>query len=185
LLHCGSLKEAESVLIKLKQRITECGLELNPDKTHIVYCKHGRRHLKYKRTSFTFLGFDFCQRVSRNRKGERYLNFSAGVSRVALKDMKNQVRRWNIPFKNSWSIDELARYINTVTRGWYKYYGKFYKTAMKWLWRNINHYLCRWVMRKYKRYQRYKAQAYNYLVRIAKEKPKLFFHWHIGYAPNL
>lgn len=51
--------------------------------------------------------------------------------------MKKQVRWWNIPLRNEWSINEIANYINPVIRGWYQYYRKFYKTALKWIWRNF------------------------------------------------
>lgn len=185
LLHCSSLKQAEKVLEMLKQRFQEVGLEIHPDKSHIVYCKHARRLLKFKRTSFTFLGFDFCPRRSRNNQGEKYINFSAGASKVAIKDMKRQVRWWNLQLKNEWSISEIANYINPVIRGWYQYYGKFYRTALRWIWRNLNHYLCRWVMRKYKRYKRHKTQASNYLARIAAVKRETFFHWKLGHIPTI
>lgn len=185
LLHCSSLKQAEKVLSMLKQRFKEVGLEIHPDKSHIVYCKHAKRQLKFNKTSFTFLGFDFCSRESKNSKGERYINFSAGASKVAIKDMKRQVRWWNLPLKNEWSISEIANYINPVIRGWYQYYGKFYKTVLRWIWRNLNHYLCRWVMRKYKRYGRHKVKASNYLARIAIAKRALFFHWQLGHVPTV
>jgi len=185
LLHCVNLDQAEKVLNMLKLRFKEVGLEIHPDKSHIVYCKHARRQLKFNKTSFTFLGFDFCPRESKNSKGEKYINFSAGASKVAIKDMKRQVRWWNLPLKNEWSISEIANYINPVIRGWYQYYGKFYKTVLKWIWRNLNHYLCRWVMRKYKRYKRHKVKASNYLARIATAKRELFFHWQLGHVPTV
>ena len=182
LLHCESLPQAEKILSMLDHRFKEVGLEIHPDKSHIVYCKHAKRQVKFNKTSFTFLGFDFRPRESKNSKGERYLNFSAGASDVAIKDMKAQIRWWNLPLRNDWSINEIANYINPVLRGWYQYYGRFYKTALKWVWRNINQYLCRWVMRKYKRYSRHKAKASSYLARIAIAKRELFYHWKLGYV---
>ena len=182
LLHCLNLKQAEKILDMLTHRFEEVGLEIHPDKSHIVYCKHAKRQLNFNKTSFTFLGFDFCPRESKNRQGERYLNFSAGVSKAALKDMKAQIKRWHLPLRNDKNIQEIARYINPVLRGWYQYYGKFYKTALKWVWRNLNHYLCRWVMRKYARYKRHKAKASNYLAKIAIANRELFFHWKLGYV---
>lgn len=182
LLHCLNLKQAEKILDMLTLRFEEVGLEIHPDKSHIVYCKHAKRQLNFNKTSFTFLGFDFCPRESKNRQGERYLNFSAGVSKAALKDMKAQIKRWHLPLRNDKNIREIARYINPVLRGWYQYYGKFYKTALKWVWRNLNHYLCRWVMRKYVRYKRHKAKASNYLAKIASANRELFFHWKLGYV---
>ena len=37
------LKEAQELLTELTNRFKECGLELHPDKTKIVYCKDGNR----------------------------------------------------------------------------------------------------------------------------------------------
>ena len=37
--HCKSLPQAQLVLRKITERFCQCGLELNPDKTRIVYCK--------------------------------------------------------------------------------------------------------------------------------------------------
>lgn len=39
LAHCSSLKQAEKVLEAIRARLKECGLELHPEKTKIVYCK--------------------------------------------------------------------------------------------------------------------------------------------------
>ncbi|HEY2200534.1 MAG TPA: group II intron reverse transcriptase/maturase, partial [Solirubrobacteraceae bacterium] len=41
--HCKTLREAEYVLGRIATRMQEVGLELNSDKTRIVYCKDGRR----------------------------------------------------------------------------------------------------------------------------------------------
>ncbi|EOX2041742.1 hypothetical protein ACPD1Q_004958 [Escherichia coli] len=38
-MHCGSKQQAEELLNKLAKRFQECGLELHPEKTKIVYCK--------------------------------------------------------------------------------------------------------------------------------------------------
>ncbi|MDN5247329.1 MAG: group II intron reverse transcriptase/maturase, partial [Candidatus Cardinium sp.] len=180
LLHCVSLLQAEKILSMLKARFKEVGLEIHTDKSHIVYCKHAKRQLKFNKTSFTFLGYDFCPRQSKNGAGEKYLNFSAGASKIAIKNMKAQIRSWRLPLRNEWNIHQIANYINPVLRGWYQYYGKFYKTALKWVWRNLNEYLCRWVMQKYKRYKRHKTKASSYLARIAIANRGLFVHWKLG-----
>jgi RNA-directed DNA polymerase len=39
--------------------MAEVGLRLHSDKTKIVYCKDGKRKLKYEHTSCTFLEFTF------------------------------------------------------------------------------------------------------------------------------
>ena len=94
-------------------------------KSQIVYCKHGKRLEEYKNITFTFLGFTFGLRVAKNKNGEQYLNFSAGVSSDAMKSMKQQARRWKLSLRNEWDIDKMARIINPIIRRWYQYYGKW------------------------------------------------------------
>lgn len=39
LLHCQSQRQAEYVLKRIEQRLRECGLEIHPNKSGIIYCK--------------------------------------------------------------------------------------------------------------------------------------------------
>jgi RNA-directed DNA polymerase len=185
LLHCKSLKQAEFVLMMITKRFKECGLEIHPTKSKIIYCKHALRKEEYENISFTFLGYTFKPRVAKNREEINYLNFLPGVSKEAMKAMNQTLRGWKLQLKNEWHIEEIAGFINPVLQGWHQYYGKFYKTAMKWLWRNINDYLCKWIMRKYRKYKRHKVKAFDYLARIAKSFPNLFVHWRLGYIPTV
>ena len=57
LAHCSSQKQAERVLEEIKIRLKECGLELHPEKTKVVYCKDADRRGSYKCESFDFLGY--------------------------------------------------------------------------------------------------------------------------------
>lgn len=43
LTHCSSLRQAKKVLEEIRVRLKECGLELHPEKTKIVYCKDSYR----------------------------------------------------------------------------------------------------------------------------------------------
>src|SRR4051812_36139619 len=62
LVHCGSEAEARSVLEAIRGRLAECGLELHPTKTRIVYCKDDDRPGKYEHDAFDFLGYTFQPR---------------------------------------------------------------------------------------------------------------------------
>lgn len=59
LAHCSSQKQAKKVLEEIKIRLKECGLELHPEKTKIVYCKDDDRGGSYEHESFDFLGYTF------------------------------------------------------------------------------------------------------------------------------
>ncbi len=54
--HARSQQEAETLLAALRQRLAECGLELHPEKTKIVYCKDNDRRGTHEHTSFDFSG---------------------------------------------------------------------------------------------------------------------------------
>ena len=184
LLHCKSLKQAEFTLQRVAQRFKECKLAIHPDKSKVIYCKNGKRQEKYANISFTFLGYTFKPRCARNSQGIRYLNFSPGVSQMALKAMKQRLRKWKLQLRSESSLEEIAKSINPVLRGWEQYYGRFCKSAMKSVWKNVNWYLCRWVTRKYRTYRRCNTQANRYMQRIARSKPDLFVHWKLGYSPG-
>ena len=62
LVHCRTLEEAEAVKAALQKRLAECGLEMHPTKTRIIYCMDERRKGKYPETSFDFLGYTFRTR---------------------------------------------------------------------------------------------------------------------------
>ena len=59
LVHCKNEGQAKHILDKLRLRFQECGLELHPQKTKIIYCKDGQRKGQYENTTFDFLGYTF------------------------------------------------------------------------------------------------------------------------------
>ena len=52
ILHCKSKSQAEYVMRRLNERMHQCGLELHPDKTKLVYCRDYRRHDKHETVQF-------------------------------------------------------------------------------------------------------------------------------------
>jgi RNA-directed DNA polymerase len=184
-IHCWSKIQAEYILDKLKLRFEECRLEIHPTKSQAVYCKHGRRKEKYRTVTFTFLGYTFGPRCAQNHHGERYVNFSPAISRDAIRAINQKMRKWKLSFRSHSSLEQIALDINSAIRGWYQYYGKFYKSALRRIWLNLNDLLCRWAMRKYKKLKRHKVRAIRFLAKIANDKSNLFFHWKLGYVPTV
>ena len=78
--HCKTRRQAEYVLARIAQRMSEVGLMLHPDKTRIVYCKDGRRRGQHGHTSFTFLGYAFRGRGARSRNGRIFTGFLPAIS---------------------------------------------------------------------------------------------------------
>ena len=73
ILHCKSIAQAKYVKENLQKRMQECGLELHPEKTKIVYCKDYRRQEKYPVVKFDFLGYSFQPRsTTKGGKGNLF-----------------------------------------------------------------------------------------------------------------
>ena len=181
LIHCKTEPEAQAIKVALTARLTECGLELHPDKTSIVYCKDGSRKETYPNTQFDFLGYTFRPRVVKNRKRNSvFVNFTPAVSSTALKAMRQTTRRRNFRNRSDLSLEDIARYHNPVLRGWLEYYGRYYPSAMYPVLRHFNLMLVAWAMRKYRRLKGHKVRAARFMEGIAKRQPHLFVHWQRG-----
>jgi RNA-directed DNA polymerase len=183
-IHCKTEMQARFVLQQIDRRLRECGLELHPDKTRIVYCKDVNRGNAYPTTQFTFLGFTFRPRRSKDKHGRVYANFSPAVSRDALRAMRQEVRRWHLQLKCDKSLGDLSNMFNPVLRGWANYYGRFYSSAMRPLWRHVNDYLVRWLRRKHKRLEKHVMRAVRALEQLAASQPAAFVHWELGTLPK-
>ena len=55
--HCRTKGEAEMMKVAITNRLAECGLKLNEEKTRIVYCKDSNRKDNHEYVSFDFLGY--------------------------------------------------------------------------------------------------------------------------------
>ena len=182
--HCRSIKDAQKLRDSLEQRLRECGLELHPTKTRIVYCKDDDRRGEYPETKFDFLGYTFRPRRSKNRWGKYFINFTPAVSNKAKTAMQRTIHDWRMHLKPDKTLEDLSRMFNPIIRGWVNYYGRFYKSELYSVLRHLNRALVHWVRRKYKKLNRHKRRAYAWLGRIARREPQLFVHWQMGILPG-
>ncbi|MCU0692817.1 MAG: group II intron reverse transcriptase/maturase [Polyangiaceae bacterium] len=182
-LHCKSEAQARLVLRKLGERLRACRLELHPEKTRIVYCHDVNRQGTFPTIQFTFLGYTFRPRKAVDKYGRVYVNFSPGVSREALRMMRQTVRGWHLQLMNDKELSDLSKMFGPVIRGWANYYGRFHPSALKPLWRQVNDYLVRWMRRKHKRLARGVTRAARALGRLAASAPRSFVHWERGFYP--
>lgn len=186
LIHCKSEAQAQAVRVALAERFAQCGLEMHPDKTHVVYCKDQSRKDQYPTTKFDFLGYCFRPRVVKNRKRNTlFVSFTPAVSASALKTMRAKTRRLNYRNRTELSLDDIARLHNPVLRGWIAYYGRFYPSALSPVFKHFDNTLVAWAMRKYKRLKGRKTQACRFIESIAKRQPDLFVHWRKGMTTGL
>jgi len=182
IVHCRTEAQAQFMLRVIERRLASCKLQLHPEKTKIVYCKDVRRPGNYKHESFDFLGYCFRQREC---KGHNYfMGFTPAVSKPALKAMSATIRGWKLHLWSSSSLEDIARRINPVIRGWLNYYGRYYKSAMRPILRQLQDALVRWAMRKYKRLRGHWLDVTHWLGRIARREPRLFASWEFGYRPS-
>ncbi|MDH5229507.1 MAG: reverse transcriptase domain-containing protein [Gammaproteobacteria bacterium] len=184
LLHCKSKRQAELVMKKLTARLKKCGLEIHPDKSSIVSCKDKNRKGNYSVIRFDFLGYTFRPRRCVNKKGEVHPNFLPAISKASKKAINQAIRRWHVQLKNDTTLVDLASMFNPILSGWNTYYGRFYPSALRLIWRNFNEYLVRWVRRKFKRFAEHKRLARDYINRISRANPNLFIHWRLAVFPG-
>ncbi len=112
-IHATSLSQAEQVLGAVRERLRECGLELHPEKTKIVYCQDSDRKDTHDHIKFDFLGFTFRPRRAMNRWGKPFVSFLPAVSDKAAQAIRAEIRSWRLGARrNNQSLEEIARFVN-------------------------------------------------------------------------
>jgi len=185
IVHCRSARQARMVLEAIRRRFEQCGLELHPTKTRIVYCKDDDRRGEYEHVAFDFLGYTFQPRRAKNRWGKHFVSFLPAMSTKAAKAVRETIREWRMAStRNNQRLEDLARLVNPVVRGWMNYYGRFYRSKCVRILRHLNEALAAWARRKYKRLRRRERASMHWLGRIARRDPKLFVLWQLGVRPE-
>lgn len=183
IVHCSSEKQAKWLRMLIEERLSQCKLELHPEKTKIVYCKDDRRRNSYPSETFTFLGYSFYPRQVKSQAGHFFAGFGPAVSNKAAQKMRRAMRSWRFHLCSDKSLNDLARICNAILRGWINYYGQYYKSALYRIFNVLNRILIRWAMRKYKRFKFHQLRATHWLRRIACQQSWLFAHWEQGFRP--
>jgi RNA-directed DNA polymerase len=180
IVHCRTKKEAENMRAAIILRMAECGLELNLQKTKIVYCQDADRRGKHEHEKFTFLGYEFRPRRARNHRGKYFVSFLPAISDKAAKAIRQEIRGWKLQLRSDKSLEDLARMFNPILRGWIQYYGKYYRSMLHPVFRPLNRRLVRWACRKYKKLRNHQRRATHWLRRISIRSAQLWAHWQIG-----
>lgn len=181
--HCVSKSQAELVLRAITRRLADHQLDVNLDKTKIVYCKNWNRSEEHENESFNFLGYTFRPRLSRGEEGI-FLGFNPAIADDARKEISRTIKEWRLHMRSGQTLEDLARQINPKVQGWINYYGRYHRSEMYPVLKRINWYLVKWAKRKYKTLHRRPQQARDWLIRISGERPGLFVHWRFGLAPK-
>jgi RNA-directed DNA polymerase len=175
--HCRSESEAKKLLAAIENRLRECKLEMHPEKSGIVYCKDSNRRSEYRKTSFTFLGYEFRPRIAKGRDGRIWTSFLPAISATAKKRIMQTIREWKLPRQTSVSLNELAKLYNPQIRGWMNYYRHFYRSALHRLYDHIDQKLVRWAQHKYRKLAGRQVRARAWLRKVVSRQPRLFVHW--------
>ena len=157
-------------------------MELNLEKTKIVYCKDDDRKGDYENTSFDFLGHTFRPRHAKNKYGKFFASFLPAMSSKAKKATRKKVRDWKIQLKSDKDLRDIAKMFNPKIQGWINHYTYFYKSEIYDVLRYIKNCLVKWVRRKYKK-RKARRKAEHWLGTVARRDTKLFAHWKFGILP--
>ena len=184
IVHAKSKAQAEQLLEAIRARLGECGLELHPEKTKIVYCQDSDRKGQHEHVKFDFLGYTFRPRRAKNYRGKFFVSFLPGVSSKAGKAIRATIREWRLAgTRNNQSLEDLARLVNPSVSGWVNYYGRFYRSALTPVLKHLERALVRWACRKYKRFRGHVTNAAHWLGQVARRDPNLFVLWQMGIRP--
>ena len=182
IVHCKSYEQAVYMRTILSKRFKIMGLELNQEKTRIVYCKDADRIEDHSDISFDFLGYTFRPRLAKNKHGKFFVSFLPGMSDKAVKRVKEEVNAWKLQLKADKHINDIASMFNANIQGWINYYGRFYKSELIQVLRYINGCIVKWVRRKFKK-RKHRRQAEHWLGEVAQRDKLLFAHWQFGVLP--
>lgn len=175
--HCKTEKQAQWLRGAIERRLADCGLELHPEKTKVVYCRDDDRRGDYPNQKFDFLGFTFQPRRAKNKWDKFFVAFSPAMSNKAAKAVRQEMRSWGLQQRSDKTLEDISRMFNPILRGWFNYYSKYRKSGVYSVFRHFNRILVRWATRKYKRLKRHRRRAEHWLGRIACKEPRLFVHW--------
>jgi RNA-directed DNA polymerase len=181
-IHTRSKEQSAFLLDKVRERLKQYSLELNNEKTKIVYCYRTARFFKESKevpVSFDFLGFTFKPRKCSRADGQRFWGFRPSISKKSQKRILGEIKKLAIHKWVDKDIHFLANALAPKIRGWINYYGKFRLSEMHPVFRSLNKRLARWIRNKY-RLKTY-GQSYGLMKRIIASFPNTFVHWEYGF----
>jgi len=164
----------------IRVRLAECELKLHPEKSKIVYCKDNTRKGDHELVQFDFLGYNFRPRLVKAKKGNFFVSFTPAISKKARSKISDVIKDWKIHLWSDQSLESISSNLNPQIRGWYNYYGKYQKSAMGGVGRQIDFALVRWAKRKYKKLKPSYKKAVRWIDGVKDRQPRLFIHWNMA-----
>lgn len=179
LIHCRSFAQAQHVRDVLGARLRECGLELHEGKTHVVYTGLNSALRAVHTTAFDFLGFTFRIRKTKSLSRQNMFDgFLPAVSNLALKKMRFVIKRvWKFRHRSDLKLDQIAELINPSIRGWFNYYGKFYRSRLQKIAKYLDAHVVKWARCHFRRQHPDRQMLFDWLRKEYRRRPKLLAHW--------
>ena len=109
-----------------------------------------------------------------------FISFTPSISKNSLKSIRRKLRDLRVRKLYYLELRDIANMINPAMRGWINYYGKYNRSGLYPVFRQLNHKLVLWTRRKYKKLRRHKMQAGDFMIKLSEQNPKLFAHWSLG-----
>ena len=104
--------------------------------------------------------------------------FTPAIGSKAKKTLREKMKQWNLKKKVSMKIEEIAKEINSVIRGWFTYYGHYRRSALYAVAEDIDLQLVKYLKAKFKLRVGYN-EAWKKLRKIREQEPRLFCHWYM------
>ena len=171
--------EAHRILLKLKHRIKEFGLELAKDKTKIIefgrYAKVNANRRGKRAGTFSFLGFiHYCDR---SRNGSFKVGRKTDRKKFAVK-MK-EINEWLKSIRNAIKIKYWWKILCAKLRGHFQYYGVSgnYRGIQRYYYLTIR-LVFKWINRRSQKKSFNWEQFNNYLQKYPLPKPKIYHNMY-------
>lgn len=180
IVHCNSKEEAGQLLSSIRERLAGFKLELQPDKTKLVYCKNYLRKEQHEHNSFTFLSYSFQPRSKPNTFGKhnKFMVFSAAICEKAKTFIRQRIRAVFNQRNTQVSLERTAVKLNPKIRGWLNYYSRFNPRVAGNVFLYLNALIRKWIGEKFRlKSKKAIVNTYESYVQLNTE---LFVHWQKG-----
>jgi group II intron reverse transcriptase/maturase len=177
-IHCQREMETRSILDGVRERLSDCKLRLNEEKTKVVYCQDYRR-VKKKQfgKKFDFLGFTFKPVSLPSLYGGMYVSYEHTMSQASQTRILTGWKKEKWHLRSNLTIQDIADQVNIPMRGIIRYYGKFGLWKLESLIYRFELRLVKWVLKKYRKLNGNYVQAYRWIKEMKVSYPGMFYYW--------
>jgi hypothetical protein len=171
--------EAERLIVELRERLRQFGLELSAEKTRLIefgrYAQQNVHKRGGKPGSFRFLGFThYCDRT-RNGAFKVGRKTDGKKLRVKMKEMNE----WLKAIRNRYKVREWWQVLQAKLKGHYRYYGVSgnYRAVHRYYWTTVR-LVFKWLNRRSQKRSMSWASFGKYLERYCLPRPRIYHNFY-------